>query len=75
MCRSRGTVTAYWWVDRCLPGVVASLIITAAVAASHLLMKRHVTQVTERQNTHIEELTASQTAELSGGRDQKENAG
>ena len=72
MRRSRGAVTAYWWVDRCLPGVVASLIITAAVAASHLLMKRHITQVTERQNTHIEKLTTTQTAEL---RDQKESAG
>ena len=65
----------YWLVDRCLPGVVASLIITAAVAASHLLMKRHVTQVTERQNTHIEELTASQTAELSGGHNREGDAG
>ena len=68
-------MTAYWWVDRCLPGVVASLIITAAVATSHLLMKRHVTQVTERQNTHIEKLTAAQTATLSGQRNQGEDAG
>ena len=65
----------FWWVDRTLPGVVASLIITAAVAASHLLMKRHVSQVTERQNTHIEKLTAAQTRELSGQRNQGEDAG
>ncbi len=66
---------AFWWIDRTLPGVVASLIITAAIAASHMLLKRHVNQVTEQQNTHIEELTASQTAELSGQRKQEEGAG
>lgn len=66
---------AAWWVDRTLPGVVASLIITAAVAVSHLLMRRHVTQVTERQDIRIEKLTAAQTAALSGRRDQGEDAG
>jgi hypothetical protein len=66
---------AFWWIDRTLPGVVASLIITGAIAASHILLKRHVSRTTERQNTHIEELTASQTAELSGQHKQEEGAG
>ena len=46
--------------------MVASLILTAAVGVSHILLKRHVTRVAERQNTHIEKLTATQTAALSG---------
>ena len=66
---------AYWWLDRTLPGVVASTIITAAIAASHMLLRRHVTRVTERQNARIEELTTSQTATLSGQRNQGEDAG
>jgi hypothetical protein len=67
-------MSSFWWIDRTLPGVVASLIITAAVAASHLLMKRHVTQVNERQIAHIERLTADQTVTLSGGREQEGTA-
>jgi hypothetical protein len=67
-------MSSYWWIDRTLPGIVASLIITAAIAASHVLLKRHVNRTTERQNAHIEQLTATQTATLSGQR-KEEGAG
>jgi hypothetical protein len=69
---------AYWWIDRTLPGVVASAvwmpIWTAALWLSHRKLRRHVDQVTKQQNAHIERLTASQTAELSGQRKQGEGA-
>jgi heme exporter protein D len=57
---------AFWWLDRTLPGVVASLILSAVVWVSHVLTRRHITRVTERQNRHIERLTAEQTAALTG---------
>jgi hypothetical protein len=60
-------VSSYWWVDRCLPGAVASAITGALVWASHLLLRRHINAVTERQDRHIEKLTADQTRELRGG--------
>jgi hypothetical protein len=55
---------AFWWLDRCLPGIVASLIVTVPVWVSHILLRRHVTRTTERQNAHIEKLTTDQTAAL-----------
>ena len=59
-------MSSFWWVDRCAPGVVGSLIVTAAVWVSHHLLKRHITRTTERQDERIEKLTAAQTKTLSG---------
>ena len=58
---------SFWIVDRCLPGVVGSLIVTAAVWVSHVLLRRHVTRTTERQNVHLRQMTDEQTTALSGG--------
>lgn len=60
-------MTSFWFVDRCLPGIVASLVVTVPVWVSHLLLRRHVTRTTERQNEHIRRMTDEQTAALSGG--------
>ena len=59
-------MSSFWWVDRALPGIVSGSIMALAVALSHLLLHRHITRVTERQNAHIDELTAAQTAALTG---------
>lgn len=57
---------AFWWLDRCLPGIVASLVVTVPVWVSHLLLRRHVTRTTERQNEHLKNLTDEQTRQLRG---------
>jgi hypothetical protein len=59
-------VSSFWWIDRTLPGVVGSLIVGAFVGLSHWLLKRHITRTTERQDERIEQLTADQTAAITG---------
>ena len=46
-------MTSFWFVDRCLPGIVASLAVTVPVWISHLLLRRHVTRTTERQTADL----------------------
>ena len=48
----------FWIVDRLLPGLVGSAIVSAVVWLSHARTRRHMTKVTERQ-----------TATLTGARD------
>jgi hypothetical protein len=55
-----------WWVDRVLPGVVSSGVVLASVWLSHRRLRHHITRVTQAQNAHIDQLTAAQTAALSG---------
>ena len=63
-------MSSFWWVDRCLPGVVASAlwmpVWTTLLWLSHRKTRRHIDTVTSRQNEHIDALTARQTATLSG---------
>ena len=70
---------AAWWVGKVLPGIVTSALWmplwTAALWLSHRKLRRHVDQVTETQNTHIEKLTTAQTAILSSGREQERDGG
>ena len=55
---------SFWWIDRTLPGIVGGIAVSLPVWVSHLLLRRHITRVTERQNEHIEKLTDEQTAAL-----------
>ena len=59
-------MTAYWWLDRTLPGVAASAIWALALWLSHRRLRLYIDAVTGRQNEHIDQLTADQTAALSG---------
>ena len=51
---------SFWWIDRALPGVIDGLIVSLAVALSHVLLHRHITKTTERQTAA---LTGSAPAE------------
>ena len=55
-----------WWLDHVLPGTIsgtaAGTILALPVWISHRLLRRHVSNVTERQTGHIDELTAEQSA-------------
>lgn len=63
-------MSSFWWVDRTLPGVVASAlwvpVWTTLLWLSHRKTRRHIDTVTEQQDRHLERLTADQTAALSG---------
>jgi hypothetical protein len=59
---------AYWWLERTLPGIVASAIWAVVLWVSHRRLWRHIIHVTEQQNQHIDRLTAEQTAALTGAR-------
>ena len=58
---------SFWWVDRVAPGVVSALVVSLPVWISHILLRRHVTRTTERQNVHLRQMTDEQTTALSGG--------
>jgi uncharacterized membrane protein YciS (DUF1049 family) len=61
---------SYWIVDRLLPGVVAGVIASSLIGAfmwvDRRLIKRHIDRAAERQNAHFDQMTAEQTAALSG---------
>lgn len=59
-------MSSYWWVDRALPGIVASSIMAVVLAVSHLLLRRHVTRTARQQRDHAERLAAEQTAAITG---------
>lgn len=44
---------AYWLIDRALPGIVAGLVVSATIAAEHVLMRRHITKVTREQTAAL----------------------
>jgi len=46
-------VTTYWWVDRALPGIVNGVIMAAALAVLHLLMRRFIRRTTSEQTATI----------------------
>ena len=58
-------MTSYWWIDRALPGVVGALIVAAVMAVSHILLRRHITRVTDRQTAML----AGSGPKASGGAD------
>jgi hypothetical protein len=45
----------FWWVDRVLPGVVASSIWWTALGVSHSRLRRYIRKLTERQTEHLTE--------------------
>ena len=57
---------SYWLIDRTLPGVAASAIWALALWVSHRKLGTRLDAVIDRQNEHIDRLTAEQTAALSG---------
>jgi hypothetical protein len=52
---------AYWVVDRLLPGLISSLIVSVVVWVSHARTKRHITNVTAAQTRELTE------AKITGG--------
>lgn len=44
---------SFWWLDRTLPGVVASLIISVLVWVSHARLRKHITKTADRQTAAL----------------------
>ena len=55
----------HWWLDHVLPGTIsgtlAGVILSLPVWVHHRLMRRHISDVTNRQTEHLDELTARQS--------------
>ena len=44
---------SYWWVDRTLPGIVGGIAVSLPVWVSHILLRRHVSRVTDKQTADL----------------------
>jgi hypothetical protein len=51
-----------------LPGLASGAVMALSVALSHLLLKRHVSRLTQQQTGHLDGVTEQQTRALSAGR-------
>jgi hypothetical protein len=54
-------VTSFWWVDRALPGIVNGVIMAAALAVLHLLMRRFIRRTTNEQTAKLSGSTPART--------------
>lgn len=59
----------YWWLDRTLPGVVGGLVVAAAIAAEHFLMRRHLTRLTHEQTDALVSMRPGEAASAHGSDD------
>ena len=67
-------MSSYWWVDRCLPGIVggltASTVWAVVLGVSHRKLWQRITTLTGEQTAHFDQATAEQTRVLKAGADE-----